>query len=234
MRCNTPSLSRRRLLQYLLGSAVILAASPLLSQAAHAADDKFVIQCTDATPAVSSSHYPGASRIILSNNLARPTGKAEDAAGQLIYLTGRITDEKCVPIANAIIDLWQTNPEGDYRFATREELLTPYPLFAGSGRAVTNNLGEYHFITLFPGTYGKNAPHIHLRVTHPDYSALDTTLYFKGDERNAHDPRFLGLKPRDRQLLQAETGLKNPDAAEEGLASVFNIVLKGDTPYRRY
>lgn len=227
------TIHRRRLFQLMLSSAVMLAGLSVASPGAANAD-KFVLSCEGPTPALSSPHYPGASRIILSNNLARPIGKAEDASGQLVFLRGRVVDEKCTPVANAIIDLWQTNPRGEYRFATREELLTPYPHFAGSGRAVTNNLGEYSFITVFPGPNGKQAPHINVRINHPDFSELDTALYFKGDRRNATDPRFLGLRPNARQLLQAEIGLKHQLNPSQGLQATFNIMLKGKSPYRSY
>jgi len=226
-------ISRRRLLGLALGGTMALACSALLPAAAQAAD-AFVINCHAPTPSSSAASHPGVNKIILSNNLARPAGKAMVAPGQLLHITGRVTDENCVPVINAIIDLWQTNPFGDYRYATRDELLNPEPLFAGSGRAVTDNMGRYEFTTLFPGAYGRHAPHVNLRITHPDFSSLNTTMYFRGDRRNSSDPRFTALSSTSQSLLLGDVTLQQPENPDAGLRARFDIVLKGSDEFRRY
>ncbi|MGB1539656.1 MAG: hypothetical protein ACPG80_01735, partial [Rickettsiales bacterium] len=135
---------------------------------------------------------------------------------------------------NAIVDIWQTNPFGQYRWATRDELLNPEPLFAGSGRAVTDNLGRYQFTTLFPGAYGKYAPHINMRISHPDFKNINTVMYFRGDRRNGTDPRFRALRGSTQEMLLGDVSLKTPGNPALGLKTVFNITLKGDSTFRRY
>lgn len=224
--------SRRQLFGLALSGSLLLAGIALSSPAL--AQDKFVLKCHAPTPAVKTSSYPGTGKIILSNNLARPVGKAMDAPGQLLYLSGRVTDKNCVPVANAIIDLWQANPFGEHRWAARDELLNPEPIFAGNGRAVTDNMGNYRFITLFPGNYGRNAPHINLRVSHPDFDALNTAMFFRGDRRNASDARFKAFKPETQALLLGDVSMRDPMNLEVGLETTFNIVLKGNLPYRGF
>lgn len=226
------TISRRQLLGFALGSSLLLACSALSNPVM--AGDSFITQCHTPTPSITSRNHPGVNKIILSNNLARPAGKVENAPGQLLYISGRVTDEKCVPIANAIVDVWQANPFGDYRWAARDELLTPEPVFAGTGRAVTDNMGHYQFITLFPGSYGRKAPHISMRITHPDFDALNTAMYFRGDRRNETDPHFRTLKPQSRELLLGDVSMRQPTNHNAGLQSTFNIVLKGATLYRGY
>lgn len=201
---------------------------------ASANDDPYILKCPSPTPAVKSDEYPGKEKIVLSNNLARPTGKASDAAGQILFLSGRVTDENCVPLIGALVDIWQTDPQGKYRTATREELLNPYPLFAGSGRATTDNMGRYSFTTLFPGPYGKNAPHIHVRVYHPDFKPLLTTIYFAGDRRNEADPKLQALGNGKRRGLQAETAMRDAANPQAGVDALFNVTLKGSSTYRGY
>lgn len=222
--------SRRQWLGLAVGGTAFVACSAL-SSSLMAQEDKFVLQCPSSTPSISAPSYPGASKIILSNNLARPTGKAEDAPGQLVYLTGRIVDQDCTPVTNAIVDLWQPNPVGQYRWASRDELLTPYPIFAGNGRAVTDNMGRYRFTTLFPGGYGRNAPQIHLRVSHPEFPTLTTSLYMRGDRRNGADPRFQAINPGSRNKLLADvnTRMENP-----ALDVIFDVTLHGRSTYRDY
>lgn len=226
------NLSRRQLFSVALGSTLMLACAGLTAPAQ--ANDQFVTKCHATTPATSESSYPGANRIILSNNLVRPAGKAVNAPGQLLHISGRVTDENCVPVANAIVDIWQTNPFGKYRWATRDEILTPEPVFAGNGRAVTDNMGRYHFLTLFPGGYGRNAPHVHMRINHPDFRNIDTTMYFRGDRRNADDPRFKAFKPSSQALLLGDVTMRDAANPDAGLQAGFDVVLKGTGNYRSY
>lgn len=226
------SFTRRHLLGMALGSTLMLACGALAAPA-HATD-QFVSKCHAVTPSTSADHYPGANRIILSNNLARPAGKAMNAPGQLLYVSGRVTDENCVPVANAIIDLWQANPFGEYRWAARDELLNPEPVFAGNGRAVTDNMGRYRFTTLFPGAVGSGAPHLSMRVNHPDFGTLNTRMYFRGDRRNATDSRFKAFRSESQALLLGDVTLRDAANMDAGLASRFDIVLKGRSDYRQY
>lgn len=226
------SLSRRQMLGFALGGSLMLACTALATPAQ--ANELFIGKCHAPTPATTASNYPGVNKIILSNNLARPAGKASNAPGQLLFLQGRVTDENCVPIANAIIDVWQTNPFGEYRWAARDELLNPEPIFAGSGRAVTDNMGRYNFTTLFPGGYGRNAPHINMRINHPDFGTLNTSMYFRGDRRNGADPRFSAFKSQSQALMLSDVTMRNASNIDAGLQARFDIVLKGSSDYRHY
>jgi protocatechuate 3,4-dioxygenase, beta subunit len=180
-----------------------------------------------ATPSINEG-FPSQSTIVPSNKLALPAGKAVWAPGELVYLSGRVLDKNCVPISDAIMEIWHTNPEGKYVTARLADRVNPYPYFAGSGRAVTDNLGRYNFITTFPGPYGKSAPHIHVRVTHPDFPPLLTEMFFAGDKRNAADAKFKQLKNPD-SLLGKVAGNAN------GSISVkWDIALRGSNKYRKY
>ncbi|MBM3618205.1 MAG: hypothetical protein FJX23_06620 [Alphaproteobacteria bacterium] len=220
--------TRRHLLSLLAGGTFLLAS--FAANPAHA-EDLMLTACNGITPATSASHYPGAGNIILSNDLARPAGKAQYAAGQLLRISGRVTDENCVPVANAIVDLWQANPFGEYRWAARDELLNPEPIFAGNGRAVTDNLGRFNFTTLFPGSTGNNAPVVQFRVTHPDFKTIDTAMYFKGDRRNATDSRFKAFSADNQSRL---LGKISSSADGNTLNASHNITLKGRVPFRSY
>jgi protocatechuate 3,4-dioxygenase, beta subunit len=226
------AISRRQLLGFALGGTMMLATA-LAAPMAQAADP-FIIKCHGPTPSTSPSNYPGSDNIILSNNLARPAGKPINAPGQLLHISGRVTDENCVPIANAMVDLWQVNPFGKYRWASRDELLNPEPVFAGNGRAVTDNMGRFQFTTLFPGEYGRYAPHVNFRVHHSDFNTLNTTMYFRGDRRNDSDSRFNAFKSDSQARLLSDVMMRDPNNANAGLEATFNIVVKGSNPFRRF
>lgn len=229
-------ISRRTLLGLFVGGSMLaLAGAVATPNASHAAyEDAFLLECTGVTPSTNNAFYPGADNIILSNNLARPVGKAEDAAGQIVYLTGRVVDQNCVPVEGAIIDLWQADPFGKYRTASREELLSPNAAFAGNGRAVTDNMGRYQFVTLFPGANASTAPKMHLRVRHPDLQDVYTTAFFRGDQRNNKDGQFRAYRSESQALLLADVMYRNPNMPSAGLEATFNITLQGVNPHRRY
>ena len=70
----------------------------------------------------------------------------------------------CAPIANAGIELWLTNPEGDY---------------ADDHRATTysDDTGAYSFESNFPPGYSGRLPHIHIRISAKGFKTLATQHY---------------------------------------------------------
>jgi protocatechuate 3,4-dioxygenase beta subunit len=209
--------------------------------AAGAADaisppDKYLAKDCVPTPQIAKLKraYPGGARIIPSNKLAIPAGKSILAAGQLVYVTGRVLDEHCVPVPDAVVDIWQANPEGQYTILSAASRANPYPGFAGTGRAVTDNLGRFTFITLFPGPYDDRAPHIDFRVAHPHFPTLYTEMFFGEDRRNADDPDLRKI-PADRQaLLTANVAPANPMYSPVGIEGYFDITLAGNSRFKHY
>lgn len=187
------------------------------------------LDCKLATPKATGKAYPGRDKIYPSNKVAIPPGKAVFASGEILYLMGRVYDQDCVPIEGASIELWQADARGEYRRISEGEWVSPQAAFAGTGRAVTNNIGEYQFITVFPGARGKEAPHINLRITHPDFPALVTKVYFNRERRNENDPTFKQLKSPRRELLLAAVS-----SSGYGLQGFFDIVLAGKNKYRQF
>ena len=220
----------------LIGSvaSVMMMASGALAQNVAVAKDPVLVDCK-ITPAVSDAeNYPSQKTIIHSNKLVKPAGKSLPANGQYLVVTGRLTDENCVPISGAIIDLWQANVDGKYVYATKAELLNPYATFAGTGRATTDNLGRFTFHTLFPGAYGNRAPHLHFRVMHEDFSPLTTEMFFFGDRRNTADKVVSGMSYSQRQQLMGDVSDITGSDGQEGLKVQFDIALKGKNKFRRF
>ncbi len=173
--------------------------------------------------------YPGAAHIIPSSKLVIPAGKSVLADGQLVTITGRVLDEKCVPVSDAVVEIWQADPRGQYNVVTNAQRANPYPAFAGSGRAITDNIGRFTFYTLFPGPYDHRAPHIHFRIAHKRFKPVFTEMFFAGDARNAGDPQLKHLKPEQQQLLMARI-----EPAPLGIQGYFDITLKGQNAYRKF
>jgi protocatechuate 3,4-dioxygenase beta subunit len=178
--------------------------------------------------------YPGRDGIVSSNKLALPAGKSIYSSGQLVYISGRVLDMKCVPVSDAIVEIWQADPEGHYVKSTLAERLSPAPAFAGSGRATTDNLGRFNFVTTFPGTVAGRAPFIHVRVVHKDFPALDTEMFFADDTRNSGDPVYSSLSPDQQKMLTAKVWQRDVNKPNMGLGVSWDISLNGKNPYRHF
>jgi len=104
--------------------------------------------------------------------------------GTILNYRGRVTDEDCNPLANAIVDVWQANSDAVYDGTSAN--------FNYRGRFQTGADGAYAFRSVKPGWYLNGAQyrpaHIHFRVTCPGYTELITQLYFEGDPYIAADP----------------------------------------------
>ena len=117
-----------------------------------------------------------------------------DEPGEPLSISGTVTVARdCRPIADATLDVWQTNARGLYsNLFGREDPSRPGS-FNLRGRMKSDTTGTYGFQSVVPGRYPLFWPltrprHIHIIVTHPLYERLTTQIYFEGDEYNSSDP----------------------------------------------
>ena len=163
-------------------------------------------------------------------------GKGEgEALGQRIILTGRLLDGDGRPVAKTLVELWQCNAAGRYLHGKDQHDAPLDPNFTGAGRALTNERGEYRFLTIKPGSYPwrntNNAwrpAHIHFSLFGPAYATrLITQMYFPGDPLLPYDPIFNSVpdEAARRRLISAyDPDLSEP---EHALGYRFDIVLRG-------
>lgn len=155
--------------------------------------------------------------------------------GERIIITGRVTDGDGRPIRNGLVEVWQANAAGRY---THERDRHPAPLdpnFSGAGRTMTDENGEYRFVTVKPGAYPwKNHPnawrpaHIHLSLFGESFaSRLITQMYFPGDPLFEFDPILTSIndpKARERLVSHLDMDVTEPEFA---LGYRFDITLGG-------
>jgi len=149
-----------------------------------------------------------------ANDLTVVDGRA--ARGEVIELTGRITQADGKPLDNCIVEIWQADAEG--RFDN--------PGFFGWGRAATNADGVYKFRTIRPGAYEGRAPHINLLLLFSGLMRqLQTVVFFEG-EANDRDPVFLAVHP---------SGLRERLVARRTSDSTYRFDIRtrgeGETPF---
>lgn len=161
--------------------------------------------------------------------------------GERIIVTGRVADDNGRPLRNTLIEVWQANAGGRY-FHQKDNHPAPLdPNFTGAGRVLTDDNGDYRFVTIKPGAYPwGNHPnawrpaHIHFSLVGPCFvSRLVTQMYFPGDPLFPFDPIFQSIrdeKARQRLISRFDMQTTKPDWA---LGYRFDIVLRGPdaTPF---
>jgi protocatechuate 3,4-dioxygenase beta subunit len=151
------------------------------------------------------------------NDLLR-NGDQSYNEGRSVWLEGTVTDLAGLPVANAVVEIWQCDNAGHYHHPGDGGKADPR--FQGFGRATVDDNGRYRFRTIRPVSYGTRAPHIHVKVKRGVRELLTTQVYVAGDPDNAHDALWRNLIPVDRDAL---TVAFVPQAG--GFSAAFPIVV---------
>jgi catechol 1,2-dioxygenase len=149
-----------------------------------------------------------------------------DEPGEPLSITGTVTGSAdCQPIADATLDIWQTNARGLYSNLFGLQSPSQSGTFNLRGRMKSDRDGRYGFQSIAPGRYPLFWPltrprHIHVIVTHPRYEPLTTQIYFEGDRYNRSDPWWqesltIRLQPH-----------ADPRSNRVGRCGVFDIALQ--------
>jgi protocatechuate 3,4-dioxygenase beta subunit len=162
----------------------------------------------------------------VTNNLRRKTSSPFVAAGDIIYIKGKITDINCTPIANAVINIWQADSYGRY-----DSKLEKY--FLGNGTAISDNMGNFEFITILPAnTSQTSAPHINLSATHDNFDIINTKMFFGNNILNVTDETRKNLDWFNKSLITAEILPVNEKNLANGFYMLFNLTFNGISPYK--
>ena len=142
------------------------------------------------------------------------------AKGTALELTGRVLRSDGSPVADAIVEIWQCDADGDYLYDAAS-MRSADPGFQGFGKTVTGGDGGYRFITIRPVPYGGRPPHVHMRIKQGGRNLLTTQMYIKGDGAE-NDPFVARLPDATRRLLFAELA-----RTANGFSTSFDIVIGG-------
>lgn len=169
-----------------------------------------------------------------TNNLAKKVGSFYRAHGEIIFLQGTIVDSFGVPIDGVVIEIWQTNAAGKYHTLLEpgSEYIDKY--FSMSGRTITDNLGNYHFITIMPGANPGRAPHINMNIYHPKFGKLETEMYFEKHPYNEGDYQYLAYDDNERKMITAMVRHSDIMNTKSIKICTFNIVMRGIHQYKKF
>jgi catechol 1,2-dioxygenase len=110
----------------------------------------------------------------MRSNLLEPGDRPE------LVLSGRVLNERGVPIPGAIVNLWSSDAAGNY------DMLG----YRYHGYQVCDEQGRYEFTTIIPGCYEpRQAKHLHVKVQGVS-SPITTQLYVEGEPGNEEDDFF--------------------------------------------
>lgn len=131
------------------------------------------------------------------------------------------TNNKCLPVKNIKVDLWQCDAKGNYSEYNNQldgDFTSAHFL---RGRQVTNVNGQVSFVSIYPGWYPGRAPHLHVelknslnqsllvtQIAFPEQvsSHVYSTPHYSGnfDTSNASDGSF--ASSLDRNIVDSITG----------------------------
>ncbi len=145
--------------------------------------------------------------------------------GERIRIEGQIIDGEGAPVSDALVEIWQADPDGHYP----DSRDGANAAFLGIGRALTDSDGRYWFVTVKPGPLpapqgGRQAPHVNIGIFGRGIMLrLFTRLYFSDEIHNANDP-ILSLVPGERCL----TLIAHRQDGEGLPTYTFDIRLQGE------
>ncbi len=142
------------------------------------------------------------------------------ADGTPLQLSGHVIRPDGAPLANAEVEIWQCDADGQYRYDAAS-MRAADPGFQGFGKTVTDHAGKYRFATIRPVPYAGRPPHIHVRIKRGGTELLTTQMYIKGDGAEK-DPFVAHLPDAARKMVFAEL-TKTPT----GFSTNFDIVIAG-------
>ena len=186
----TNPLSRRQFIAVsAIGAPVLLAACTSSGSEARTSPPKRTSTTTSATAArtgtapLTASCDDGPTKAETEGPFYTPSTpektnfRADVDHGTGLVVSGTVMSPACVPIASALLDVWQANADGEYDNEG-------YKL---RGHLFTDADGKFSFTTIVPGLYPGRTRHIHVKVKAPKGPLLTTQLYFPGEPRNASD-----------------------------------------------
>jgi len=162
-------------------AARFTAIPPVTPSAPATRTDRAVILITPdcrapATPTTASTEGP----YFKAGSPQKDSLVTADMPGTRLQLFGFVVTRSCAPLANAKVDVWQADANGNYDNAG-------YTL---RGHIFTDKDGRYQIQTIVPGPYPGRTPHIHVKVTPPGGPELTTQLYMPNVASNASDGIF--------------------------------------------
>ena len=143
-------------------------------------------------------------------------------AGLPMRLCLRVLDERCAPVAGALVDVWHVSPAGKYSgndaehedvgFCTDDDPAYSSKLYF-RGKQTTDAAGLVAFDTCFPGWYHGRTVHVHLTLSVGGQRSVTTQLCFDDALTDAivtAHPDYTGGSRGPRDTHNGDDGVFDP------------------------
>ena len=161
----------------------------------------------------------------------RPNG--DRAQGPQIVVRGRVVDQNGKPVPGTLIEVWHANASGKYIHEDDAFNAPLDPNFAGSGRLLTDQDGEFLLSTIKPGPYRASpgswrAPHIHFSILGPSWmDRMITQMHFPNDPLNEFDMILNAAEDAEARSGLIAQALPPDQETGDALTFAHTIVLRG-------
>lgn len=178
-------MNRRKLLGLLGITGISMAGRHSSINAGSGEVPRKMIACV-VTPQQTEGPYFVDERLHRSDVRSDPSdGSVKDglplALEMRVFTVGNEGTDRCLPLANAIVDIWHCDAQGIYSDVEDRNFNTMGKKFL-RGYQVTNRNGSVRFITIYPGWYPGRTVHIHFKIrADPGYARgreFTSQLYF--------------------------------------------------------
>ncbi len=179
-----------------------------------------------ATPAMTlGPFYPDRLPAEQDADLTVIAGRPGRAAGQILYLDGRVLDTRGKPLAGARLELWQANSHGRYIHSGDGDSSGPLdPNFQGYASLRADAEGRYRIKTIKPAPYSGRTAHLHFNVDARG-AKLTTQMFFEGERLNERDGLYRALSRDDRRTATGRWTDRATGMEADALAVAWDIVL---------
>lgn len=157
-------------------------------------------------------------------------GHKERALGQIVYVSGKVTDTKGTPVPNATLEIWQANAAGRYAHPADANKAPLDANFQGFARIRTGADGTYRFKTIKPAPYPTGdgdwmrPPHIHFDIR-GRASRITTQMYFEGEALNEKDRLLQSHSKGARDTMMSRYVASGGQQERDAKAVAWDIVL---------
>lgn len=187
--------------------------------------------CAMTPPQTEGPYYPVHDQLDKDNDLTSVAGREGRAAGQVIYVRGRVQDRTCRPIEGARVEIWQASANGRYHHPRDQGNPAPLdPSFQYWGTTRTDREGGYLFKTILPGRYyaGRNwmrPAHIHFKIHRAGLPEVTTQMYFAGDPYHRGDYILNDVPAEERARVIVELLPPGRDYEPDSKVGHFDLIV---------
>ncbi|WP_457090979.1 dioxygenase family protein [Microvirga sp. P5_D2] len=161
----------------------------------------------------------------MDNDLVLVRGQSARALGQLIHVSGRVTDTRGQAKPGSVVEIWQCDANGIYRHPRAGGQGRIDNAFQGYGRTQVDGNGRYSFRTIRPVPYPGRTPHIHFAVHLPGQGRLITQMYIEGEPQNARDGVLNGIRDASARRSVIVPLVPGQSSEPGALTGRFDIVV---------